>query len=235
MVAIDFPAAPINGQQFTPATGITYRYVTPPGIWTVAQGPVDTVIASDTPPANPVPNQLWFNAALAMLYVYYDDGTSQQWVPCAPIPAPPGYVPPPRVGDFFAIMSSTYTPPTTPARIPFDTIKSGNSGGWLNISASAGRFTPPAGRYYLFASMTCIDQSATVTSIALDLRKNGGGGFANAQTTVSGNQYTEAVTVSATLDANGTDYFEIYGSQSVVAANSPSALVWFGAFPLWGS
>jgi len=88
MAAIDFPASPANGATFTPATGITYRYVTPPGIWTVANGPVDTVIASDLPPANPVPNQLWFNAALAMLYVYYDDGNTSQWVPSMPLPVP---------------------------------------------------------------------------------------------------------------------------------------------------
>jgi len=99
MAAIDFPASPANGATFTPATGVTYRYVTPPGIWTVANGPVDTVIASDLPPANPAPNQLWFNASLAMLYVYYDDGNSQAWVPSMPVPAPGG-PPPGFIGDF---------------------------------------------------------------------------------------------------------------------------------------
>ena len=111
MAAIDFPASPTNGQTFTPVTGITYRYVTPPGIWTTANGPVDTVIASDTPPSNPTPNQLWFNATLASLFVYYDDGNSAQWVPAMPIPAP---VPPgspavrSKVTKFIA--NGTFTP-----------------------------------------------------------------------------------------------------------------------------
>jgi len=39
-----------------------------------------TVPVSDTPPASPVQGMLWFNSADASLYIYFMDGTSNQWV-----------------------------------------------------------------------------------------------------------------------------------------------------------
>jgi hypothetical protein len=35
---------------------------------------------ADTPPANPINGQLWWDSAGALLYVWYNDGTSSQWV-----------------------------------------------------------------------------------------------------------------------------------------------------------
>ena len=47
--------------------------------------PPGTVI-SETPPANPEEGQLWWNSSddSGRLYVYYDDGNSQQWVEASP-------------------------------------------------------------------------------------------------------------------------------------------------------
>jgi len=92
MANIDFPTSPANGALFTPATGVTYRYVSPPGIWTVANGPADTVISSDTPPADAVPNQFWFNSALGQTFIYYNDGNTTQWVPANPTTTSGGVV-----------------------------------------------------------------------------------------------------------------------------------------------
>ncbi len=39
-----------------------------------------SVTVSDAPPAIPQPGQLWFDSVGGQLYVYFDDGTSQQWV-----------------------------------------------------------------------------------------------------------------------------------------------------------
>jgi hypothetical protein len=39
-----------------------------------------TVAVSDTPPGAPVPNQLWWDSDAGILYIYYNDGTSTQWV-----------------------------------------------------------------------------------------------------------------------------------------------------------
>ena len=42
------------------------------------------LVVSDNPPATPNNGELWYNSANATLYVYYEDGTSNQWVVAAP-------------------------------------------------------------------------------------------------------------------------------------------------------
>lgn len=54
-------------------------------------GPAGTSITtSDTPPASPTVNSLWFDSAGGQTYLRYDDGTSVQWVPVANQPGPQG-------------------------------------------------------------------------------------------------------------------------------------------------
>jgi hypothetical protein len=48
---------------------------------------------SDTPPGSVVPNTLWWHSAECQLYIYYDDGTSQQWVPASTLSALNSYAP----------------------------------------------------------------------------------------------------------------------------------------------
>lgn len=88
MAAIDFPSAPLLNQVFAANNGVSYIWNG--SIWiTVSSGAAQ---ASDTPPSNPVVNQLWFNSALGQLFIYYNDGSSSQWVPAnpAPVAAPIG-------------------------------------------------------------------------------------------------------------------------------------------------
>jgi hypothetical protein len=40
----------------------------------------------DTPPASPTDNQLWWKSDTGILYIYYNDGNSSQWVPATPVP-----------------------------------------------------------------------------------------------------------------------------------------------------
>lgn len=47
--------------------------------WEDLDIPSSTVI-SDTPPTNPSNGDLWFDSIGAQLYIWYDDGTSSQWV-----------------------------------------------------------------------------------------------------------------------------------------------------------
>jgi hypothetical protein len=75
-MAFDFPASPSEGQQFTPSGGPTYVYEAPR--WKAQGVPVMTV--SDTPPANPVVGQFWWESDSGQLFVWYNDGTSSQWV-----------------------------------------------------------------------------------------------------------------------------------------------------------
>ena len=42
------------------------------------------LVVSDNPPAVPNSGELWYNSSNATLYVYYQDGTSNQWVVASP-------------------------------------------------------------------------------------------------------------------------------------------------------
>ena len=75
---INFPDNPVVGEVFTDG-GITWTW---DGVkWKVTiTGGSPPAEVGDTPPANPVPGALWFNSLDAQLYIWYDDGNSQQWV-----------------------------------------------------------------------------------------------------------------------------------------------------------
>lgn len=88
------PAGPLqNGQLwFETDSGNTFAYyVDPgggPGQWVQVAGSmavpmppsIDGAIISDTPPASPQVGQMWFESDSGRLFVWYNDGTSQQWV-----------------------------------------------------------------------------------------------------------------------------------------------------------
>lgn len=102
-MAFDFPNTPTIGSTTTNTKGDVYSW---DGVKWIAAGtslsgggiteaPTDglpyarqgssnswlpVVVASDTPPASPADNQLWFDTAHLDMYFRYDDGTSAQWV-----------------------------------------------------------------------------------------------------------------------------------------------------------
>jgi hypothetical protein len=41
---------------------------------------VEPLLLLAMPPGSPVPNQLWWESDTGNLFIYYDDGTSSQWV-----------------------------------------------------------------------------------------------------------------------------------------------------------
>jgi hypothetical protein len=43
-----------------------------------------SVTVSDTPPTSPVAGRLWWNSELGRMFVYYNDGSSSQWVDASP-------------------------------------------------------------------------------------------------------------------------------------------------------
>jgi hypothetical protein len=102
-MALDFPASPVNGATYAAPNGASYVFhSTPaPGYWS-GSGVAGGISSGTTPPGNPVVNQLWFNTdgvvGGGVLYTYYDDGNTKQWVPVSPStasvsvpPAPPTY------------------------------------------------------------------------------------------------------------------------------------------------
>ena len=80
-MAYNFPDSPSNGDTFT-LNGVTYAYNSTKGVWKdTAVGVLPaTVTSSDTAPANPSAGDLWYRTDVSSLYVYYNDGSSSQWV-----------------------------------------------------------------------------------------------------------------------------------------------------------
>lgn len=84
------PASPSAGMmRYNSTTGKFEGYTTAWG--TLGGG----CVVSDTAPVSPQPGDLWWNSSDGQMYVYYDDGTSLQWV----------------IGNYFAGMS-TFLPLT---------------------------------------------------------------------------------------------------------------------------
>jgi len=87
-MAVDFPTSPSNGQTFT-SGNITYTYNATAGLWNSAAsgasgGGGSSVTVSDTAPTSPSDGDMWYNSLDLNLYVYYNDGSSSQWVQSAP-------------------------------------------------------------------------------------------------------------------------------------------------------
>lgn len=94
------------------------------------------------------------------------------------------------------------------------TILSGNSGSWY--VPGTGRFTPPAGKYYISGSIIQYNAAAAFTG-GLAVRKNGTAVFSKApNTTAAATTAVSAVEVIVT--ANGTDYFDLFASASVTTS-----------------
>jgi hypothetical protein len=166
-------------------------------------------------PASPTSGQL-FSAANGVTYMY--NGTI--WI----VQAGPGG----GTGDFWAYNSAFATINNVTTVQIFDTVGAGNSGGYYNVTN--GRWTPPAGRYSVFSSLS--GETSTSSGIVnLFLRKNGTA-ITNASSFASTSQYGFA-TVEAIVNANGTDYFESAANMGV-AGFANAAAYGFGAFPLTG-
>ena len=80
-MAINFPDSPSNGDTFT-ANGVVYTYNATQTLWKTssAGGGGSSVTVSDTAPTSPSDGDQWFNSTDGSLLVYYNDGSSSQWV-----------------------------------------------------------------------------------------------------------------------------------------------------------
>lgn len=89
-MAFDFPSSPAEGQIFNAPGGPSYVFNTP--VWkAVGQGQI--AIISDTPPPSPANGALWYESDSGILFIWYNDGNSSQWVQVGGIqagaPVPP--------------------------------------------------------------------------------------------------------------------------------------------------
>lgn len=75
MTSLNFPNSPTNGQEYQ-----GYVYDSTDNVWNRLPNNPEFVRFSETAPSNPQEGTLWFNTTVGKMYVYYNDGTSSQWV-----------------------------------------------------------------------------------------------------------------------------------------------------------
>lgn len=134
----------------------------------------------------------------------------------------------PNMGDFCG--TSTASVGTTLATITALTIVSGNAGVWWN--SSNGRYTPPPGRYHIYASFAAGATGGSTTLLA-QLRKNGTvitGGVG--EDTTGGVSFAGSAKIGITVDANGSDWFDLQLQSINFATAASQTWVVFGAFPI---
>jgi hypothetical protein len=80
-MAINFPDSPSNGDTHT-ANGVVYTYNSTSTLWDTISGGGggSSVTVSDTAPTSPSDGDQWFDSADGSLSVYYNDGSSSQWI-----------------------------------------------------------------------------------------------------------------------------------------------------------
>ena len=76
-MALNFPDNPTTGSTHT-AAGKNYLYDSDTTAWSIADA--GFIAATDVAPTDVSSGTLWFNSTDASLYMYYDDGTSKQWI-----------------------------------------------------------------------------------------------------------------------------------------------------------
>lgn len=75
MPAMNFPSNPTNGQAYG-----QYVYDSTKGAWRVLADLIASAIPSPTAPTSPVSGDLWFNTNDGVLFMYFNDGNTSQWV-----------------------------------------------------------------------------------------------------------------------------------------------------------
>lgn len=128
-------------------------------------------------------------------------------------------------GDFCAVNTVAVPLPTTPVVMTPPTVQSGNSGNWYD--PTTGRYTPPAGRYFLHATVTAA-LSTGATGITVLLRKNGEPLSAPGIQVAAAGSYSADPANAAIVDANGTDFFDFTCFSN---AGASSTLIQFLAMP----
>jgi hypothetical protein len=133
------PAVPFVGQLIY-ETDTSLSFVWDGSTWQSAGGKGGAEISA-TAPSNPQPGDLWLDTTSALMYVYYDDGSSAQWVA-----AVGGTVP--QQGKILQVVSTTKTD-TFSASVASGAISGDVTG--LTVSITP---TSATSKLLVFASLT---------------------------------------------------------------------------------
>ena len=142
-MATDFPNSPANGATHT-FGGNTYTYNSTMGAWTgpaAGAGGGASVTVSESAPSSPAEGDLWFDPSVLKTFVYYNDGTANQWVQSNPTGSGGG-------GSAGASVTASDTAPSSPSAgdlwYKSDTnalyvyYNDGDSSQWVGVSGPAG-------------------------------------------------------------------------------------------------
>jgi microcystin-dependent protein len=83
-MALDFPANPVDGEVFD-----GYTWSSSKGVWLSIKQQQPIAITSPTLPVNPKNGDLWLNTSNGLVFAYYHDGTSGQWIEVLASSLPP--------------------------------------------------------------------------------------------------------------------------------------------------
>jgi hypothetical protein len=74
-MALDFPANPVDGEVYG-----SYVWSEAKNVWLSREESAAVTIISPIAPATANSGDLWFNSSIGILFAYYSDGSSEQWV-----------------------------------------------------------------------------------------------------------------------------------------------------------
>ena len=74
-MALDFPANPVDGEVFG-----SYVWSATKGVWQSREEEAAIAIMSPTAPSTATPGDIWVNTSEGTAFVYYNDGSSSQWI-----------------------------------------------------------------------------------------------------------------------------------------------------------
>lgn len=161
-MAINFPNSPANNEIYYDSTsGNRYIYNGTEGVWKFYANTVGVSVSS-TPPSNVGEGSMWWNRDTGRMFVYYNDGSSLQWVETTPAP---GSIDSGLVASYanaaasavyavanagFTVANSGYGVANTALQNTSGTF-AGNlttTGNLVSARVGAG-FTPTSGRYFV--------------------------------------------------------------------------------------
>lgn len=133
---LDFPASPTDGQIYG-----NWVYSTVKGAWKAKPLTPGQAQISATAPANPNSGDQWYNSNDGVLYIYYNDGNTSQWVESRSAITSDGYYSPNYIiNGAFEINQRAFTSTTTPGAFTFDRWYPAFSGS--TVTCSSQTFTP---------------------------------------------------------------------------------------------